>query len=435
MTCPVCCEAYTRVARAELACPGCAYGACVRCVQAYLLSSSSDPCCMNCRCYWRRAFLDERLTSTWRNGPLKKHRELVLLDRERSLLPAAQPAVTAEAMARQLLQRRRDLVHEIRACRDRLRDLTCELHRADSARHEYQHQVARGLPPDAEPDPQKRERRAFVAACPDEACRGFLSTQYRCGTCLRSYCAACREPKTEAHACDPAVVASLQLIAREGRACPGCGITIVRVSGCDQMYCTSCFTAFSYSSGQRIQGVIHNPHYFERMRHLQEGGGADACDADAWPPVWSLPHKTQASYVCISLYRAARHVEQTVLPTLPTAARPEDTLALRVRYCLGDYDEAHFMTLLQRHEKRREFMLELRATLELFIILVLEHFAAQRRGAAWRSVVEALFEPLEETVNAPLRALAKRYKAQVPQILLPREGLRRVEELYQSVGL
>ena len=45
---------------------------------------------MGCRRAWTREVMDEILLTTWVNGDYKKHREVILTDRERSRLPAAQ---------------------------------------------------------------------------------------------------------------------------------------------------------------------------------------------------------------------------------------------------------------------------------------------------------------------------------------------------------
>lgn len=41
---------------------------------------------------------------------------------------------------------------------------------------------------------------------------------------------------------------------------------------CDQMYCTSCHTAFSWKTGKIEEGRIHNPHYYQYLRTLANGG-------------------------------------------------------------------------------------------------------------------------------------------------------------------
>ena len=393
MSCPVCCDAYTLAQRKCIQCPRCSYAACARCVKSYLLTQA-DPGCMSCHVFWCRSFLDANLTSTWRNGELRRHRERVLFDRERSLLPAAQPAVEREAerrvrqaARRALLQRAKELQAELRRTRDEYYRLgTCE------AREPPAH-------------------RSFVAACPDEDCRGFLTTAYKCGTCLRQFCSKCRELLSEGHECDAAVVESLRAIARESGPCPGCGMAISRVSGCDQMYCTQCDTPFSYSTGLRISGVIHNPHYFERLQHLRTNMAATDCDG--WPEFYSLPLGLRTIRYAANIYQSARHVERMVLRELPTVDVVRDNEDLRILYCLKDLSEPQLRQRLQRRERARELGLEKRQILETFVLMALEFFSEPPAPSIAETVLRRQVESL---VNAPLRDLGDRYDNKVPQV-------------------
>jgi len=55
---------------------------------------------MQCKNAWNREFIDQACTKTFRNNELKKHRENILFEREKCLLPEAQ----------QELVRRREIV-------------------------------------------------------------------------------------------------------------------------------------------------------------------------------------------------------------------------------------------------------------------------------------------------------------------------------------
>ena len=46
---------------------------------------------------------------------------------------------------------------------------------------------------------------------------------------------------------------------------------ITKIDGCDQMWCVSCHTAFSWRTGQAASGIVHNPHFYEWQR--RQGGG------------------------------------------------------------------------------------------------------------------------------------------------------------------
>jgi len=420
MICSVCCDAYTKDTRKPVACLSCAYVACTRCVKAFLTSTPTEPNCMNCHHVWDREFLDQHLSRSWREGELKKHRAAILFDRERSLLPATQPAVEIEVQKRAYAEELSGLAEERQALHEQIAAIEEEIFRRQ---YYIRHGRMRGAV--AETDTLKeKEKRKFVAACPSADCRGFLSTAYKCGTCQVQFCADCREPKGAGsgsgsgsgpeHTCDPALVATMAAIAKECRPCPNCGMGISKVSGCDQMYCTSCDTAYSYETGKVVTGVIHNPHYFERLRAL--GGALPRQPGDVlcggWPAWHTMPHPVRTNELLRGLYRTAAHVQDAMLPDYPLITVPSNNQDLRVRYLLKEIDEKRFKTLIQQRDRKRERELEIRGPLELFVITAMEFFQNEPTPEK-----EPVFtEQIETHVNAPLRAIGDRYGNRTPQI-------------------
>lgn len=432
MSCSVCYDPYTATVRKAVPCAACGYEACTRCIKAYLLSTPADPHCMNCKHAWNREFIDAHMTRSWREGEFMEYRGVLLFDRERSLLPATQPAVEIERQKRAYGAEIEALSAQTVPLREQLKTIEAEIERR-------QYFILNGREPgqgETAPAPEKRQ---FVAACPSESCRGFLSTAYKCGTCGVSFCSACREPKVAVaeHICDPALVATFAAIAKDTRGCPTCGTGISKVSGCDQMYCTECDTAFSWTTGKIVTGVIHNPHYFERMQKLKGSAPRTAGDVPCggWPRIWDLRLGTPAQATLLrGLYQAATHVEQVVLRDLPTEARPANNEDLRVRYLLQDIDEKRFQQLLRQRDRRRQRDLEVRGPLELFVLTVLEFFIEVQRSrkAPTEAEVAALTAQIREHVNEPLKAIGLRYKNIVPQISF--EQGPRGYEAYKAAG-
>lgn len=418
MTCPVCYSDYTKTLRTPIACAACDYQACTQCVRAYLTTTPADPHCMNCHHAWNREFLDRHLTRSWREGEFKRHRERVLMDRERSLLPATQEAVQIELQKRIYAKEiAEELSPRFIALHTELRAIEDEIER----RKRY---IARG-PEDAATAKPEKERRQFIAACPVADCRGFLSTGYKCGTCQRYFCAQCRELKPteegQEHTCDPALVATIQAILRDSRPCPSCGTAISRVSGCDQMYCTQCDTPFSYATGKRVEGAIHNPHYFERRRALQVAGHAgppNQCQ-DGWPPQYSMGRNILPSQhrFIMSMMQAARHVENEVLPGF---AIPADNTDLRVRYLLNELDEKRLGQLIQQRDRRYQREQEVRGPLELFVITTMElcQEIYRAKTAVPTERMDTYQKFIDTDINIPLRDIGDRYMNIVPQINL-----------------
>lgn len=117
----------------------------------------------------------------------------------------------------------------------------------------------------ATPAPE-RSRWTFVMKCP-RTCEGFVGTNWKCGLCEVQFCKECGEECGEGHACDTDVRSTHQALRKEAKPCPKCAAMISKIDGCDQMWCTQCQTAFSWRTGQIETAHIHNPHYFQWMRH------------------------------------------------------------------------------------------------------------------------------------------------------------------------
>jgi ribosomal protein S27AE len=209
----------------------------------------------NCDREWTRQFLRQTFTQVFINKNYKKHRENVLFNNERALLPATQPIVEAVINKEKIHRDINSLRDEITRREAEIRQLQNEYNIAD--------RIVTG---------RSREdtvRAVFVRACPEEECRGFLSTQWKCGICEKWTCPDCHQVKGNErdceHVCYPDNIATASLLSRDTKPCPKCGTGIFKIDGCDQMWCTQCHTAFSWRTG-RIEDVVHNPHYYEWMR-------------------------------------------------------------------------------------------------------------------------------------------------------------------------
>jgi len=173
---------------------------------------------MNPQCgrEWSRQFSRSVFTATFLNKKYKEIREQTLFDQERALLPATQPMVEAIIRQENIRGQITQITREIRELYTRQRDL--------------QHQLIHGVPP-----PQAN-RNEFIKACPAENCRGFLSSQWKCGICEKWSCHACHEIKGDTrdaeHTCNPATVATVALLQLDTRPCPKCRTGIFKIDGC-----------------------------------------------------------------------------------------------------------------------------------------------------------------------------------------------------------
>ena len=77
--------------------------------------------------------------------------------------------------------------------------------------------------------------------------------------CFTYSCKSCHLPKNskndEEHKCDPDLVKTVELIESDTKPCPVVPHLSNKISGCDQMYCVTCHTAFSWRYGTIETGV------------------------------------------------------------------------------------------------------------------------------------------------------------------------------------
>ena len=258
--CNVCVEKYNKSTRAKTVCPYCAFEACRECCKTWVLGETTARC-MNSECGkdWTRQQLATAMTQVFMKEDYKKHRENVLFVQERALLPATQPIVENQMKGEKLFAEQELLRVEIQRIYRQIGDL--------EDRRRGLRNGGGNLP--------LNQRSVFIKACPDGECRGFLSSQWKCGICEKWTCPECHEIKGTSrdggdHVCNPDTVATAKLLGNDTKSCPTCGTGIHKLEGCDQMFCTMCHTGFSWKTG-RIETNVHNPHYFEWLRRT--GGG------------------------------------------------------------------------------------------------------------------------------------------------------------------
>jgi hypothetical protein len=194
--------------------------------------NQKNPNCMSCHIEFNREFVDLNMTKTFRTKELPLHRENVLVEREKSLL--IETVEHAEAIVR-----RRAMEKECKELESQKYALYAQLNAIDARIRQkrndfYAAEATNGA--SASTSKTKKERKTFIKACVVSGCRGFLSSQYKCGICETWVCPHCHEvkqsQKDENHTCNPDMVESVKMIAKETKPCPKCAAAISKVSGC-----------------------------------------------------------------------------------------------------------------------------------------------------------------------------------------------------------
>jgi len=337
---------------------------------------------MGCRRGWNDEFLDLNFTKAFRIGPYKKHREEVLLDREIAILPTRQPRVEAKFKMREVEADIKKINEELFEFEKSRQKILARSGRLTRLLTRYSAETE-GRPPPAwtltegEKGPAA-DRAKFIMKCPDGDCRGFLSTAYKCGTCQKWACADCLIvkglDKDAEHTCDPGQKESVALIIKESKACPKCGERISKIDGCDQMWCIDCHTAFSWTTGQLVTGVVHNPHYYEFLR--QQGNGAAPRNAGDVPcggvPYYhhlqtNIVHMDAASQnLIMHIHRITSEITDQRLAAYQGHFNVNDNGDLGMSYLMKDISRDQMKVELAKREIKRNKHLAIRAVLEMF---------------------------------------------------------------------
>lgn len=347
--CSICCEGFNKKKHFKITCPSCDFEMCRMCVQTYLLETTQDPHCMSCKKEWNRDFVDASCTKVFCNGKLKEHRENILFERQKCMMPSTQPLVEREILLRQAKAEEEKLMAAIA---DMAQRLDYQRSVIDTIRHSRVNQS---------------ERRAFVRKCPVEDCKGFLSTQWRCGVCSNSICKDCNEIKTEGHECDPGNKATVELLNKDTKSCPKCGTMIFKISGCSQMWCPDCHVAFNWRTLEIETGIIHNPHFYE-FRRTGAGGGRNHGDI----PCGGLPSLREIDAAVTNnnireFHRLVAHTEAYELRWLEHTVREPDHSHMRVRYMLNELTEDAFKKYIQKAEKKLSKDRAVRDLMQMFV--------------------------------------------------------------------
>lgn len=280
MDCSVCCETFKCDSPKIVTCGNrdCGYKACRSCNQMYLKSKEAmEPHCMSCKSGWSQYFVVTNLTRTWFENDYRQVRNKVVVDTEVSRLPESMQEATVLKQQIKYKKIHKDALDAYLQTDKMLRNEQAktgvdwnltkinELTKRLAELRTDLVEAARPLAPTSNNNKPLEEKK-FVMACVFADCKGFLNKDYFCDLCDRSTCKHCLCGVEGEHECNKEDKETADEIRKTTRPCPTCGERIFKISGCDQMYCTQCYTAFSWRTGNVETGNIHNPHFFQIRR-------------------------------------------------------------------------------------------------------------------------------------------------------------------------
>ena len=197
---------------------------------------------------------------------------------------------------------------------------------------------------------------------------------------------------------------------------------------CDQMFCVECHTAFSWTSGQVVNGVIHNPHYYEFLR--KQGNGVAPRNAGD-VPCGGVPYYThlQAGLTHVSretqrfilaIHRLTAEIADQRIHMYQGAFNMNDNGDLGVQYLMKDINKEAMQTELAKRELKRNKHLAIRGVLEMFVTtstMMLNNITntPPANDEVFQTTVTE-YNNLRTYVNESLMNVSKMKSCSVPQI-------------------
>lgn len=377
--CNICIETYKDTL--FVCCPFCAFEACRECCKRYIMDLVDDkPRCMSpeCKKVWSFEFISQNFTKRFSNKTYRDRRAQLAYERERALMPGTQPLVQSR---KELEKKRKDVDDKIKIIRMNLQKERSRLFKIETEAEQSIRKLSNTLKPNNTQPEEKKEAEIFTRACPVEKCRGFLSSVLKCGVCSIWACKDCHLPKKgrndPEHVCNPDTVATIKLLTNDTKPCPSCATPIYKISGCDQMFCTTCHTPFSWKKGTIETGVIHNPHYYAWQRKLNGGNTVrrDVPMRCGGPPSifdlrrqyhfyinWCKIHKHLPEVFGGNTYRYIERVHRIINHINQYELREvyqihighSDNTELRVDYLTNAIDEKKLKSELKKRMKKQE---------------------------------------------------------------------------------
>jgi hypothetical protein len=204
------------------------------------------------------------------------------------------------------------------------------------------------------------------------------------------------------------------------------------------MYCTLCFTAYSYDTGKVVTGAIHNPHYFERMRRLHNGV---VPPQTAQPPACALTISelyhhpaTRETHIRSRAVRLGSHIDYFYLRNvggidyLATPDVPLNNEQLRVKYMANELTEKQFKQKIERAERKYQRDIEVRGVYTLYVTLVTDYM----NGRPTVEGDQELVKMVDEFVNTPLRSIVQRYKGIVEIVNIGTDKMEKIRAISPS---
>ena len=158
--------------------------------------------------------------------------------------------------------------------------------------------------------------------------------------------------------------------------------TVVR--NCDQMFCVSCHTAFSWDRGTIEKGVIHNPHFYQWQKTVQATAvtqipAVDLCNENYFPSISDLSvyQKSYDSYTekwLFKFHQFITHLYLAVRPAYLTTSSTDLKMEINVNYMMTAFGKTEWKKRLYEADRRQEMARDMVELIDMVYAISGERF-------------------------------------------------------------
>ncbi len=271
MECQVCCEKFLDVVK----CGFCNYHACKVCLETYLFSSKEYMECMSCK----REFTRHMIVTMFDKYFLEKYKVYysnILFDFQKAYIPDVVKEINKNKKINDMNEKYNTQYNKVKSIEYKFNNLKNNLITAYSESNMNvlldltkkminEEIILNQIHTELISIKNSTDISSTLLKCIN--CQFYCDDNGFCNSCQQSSCLKCLNIKNENHVCKNEDIESINLIYNQTKKCPGCDTRIYRSQGCSLMFCTSCHTVFSWTTGKITNPRInHNPHYIQHVR-------------------------------------------------------------------------------------------------------------------------------------------------------------------------
>ena len=366
--CSVCVEEVNN--KNIIKCTYCDYVSCKNCFKRYMIDTKkTTKSCMNCNNIYSRGMLVNIFGMSYIEKMYKNHIKELLFNEEKILIPYSMVIVEKNKVIENVKKQRCELI-------ERYKTLSHTLETFDKIKLQHEIKAYEEYIKYLKQKPIEKEKKLqYKYPCSTINCHGFVNNHWACKICDKTTCKYCFKIQEENHECLKDDIDTAELIKKDSKPCPKCNISIIKTSGCDQMWCPSCHTTFDWKTLKIVtKGIIHNPEYFRYMREngliIQRNPLDNQCENvlyNTFSKFIQIPIKKRNAIITESLfkqlcelYRRIQHCELITLRNLNEKLNRYEEWKnnIRVKFLEKKIEENQYKRSLARKFKEIDFINE-----------------------------------------------------------------------------